>query len=137
MYKVNIKHIKSDIVWSGNFDTLGQAESWLAKQKKKERRRDIREIQASSGQFDEADILSERFEELEGMQIRYVTLKAEATYLIEDITVQEQARKESEEALQYLKESDWYVLRSIDPSNGTPVPQEVLTLRAAARLKVI
>lgn len=56
-------------------------------------------------------------------------------YVVEDISVQEQASKESEEALKYLKDTDWYIIRELDAN--VPCPQQIKDLRAAARLKVL
>jgi hypothetical protein len=48
---------------------------------------------------------------------------------------QEQA-KENAEARQYLSETDWYVTRANDPSDGTPIPDDIQKKRKEARLKV-
>ena len=45
------------------------------------------------------------------------------------------AEKESREALAYLKETDWYVTRSIETQ--VEVPSEVTIKRAEAREKVL
>jgi hypothetical protein len=34
----------------------------------------------------------------------------------------------------YLAETDWYVTRLNDPSDGRPIPQEILDARVTARL---
>lgn len=36
-------------------------------------------------------------------------------------------------ARQYLADTDWYITRALDPSDGRPVPEDVLTARAQAR----
>lgn len=36
--------------------------------------------------------------------------------------------------LNYLKDTDWYVIRSLDPSNLNGIPQNILKNRADARL---
>lgn len=36
--------------------------------------------------------------------------------------------------LNYLKNTDWYVIRSLDPSNLNPIPENILKNRADARL---
>ena len=38
-----------------------------------------------------------------------------------------------EEAQIFLDDTDWYVIRYSDPGDGTPVPQEIVDQRAAAR----
>lgn len=62
-------------------------------------------------------------------------LPAEYTYEIIDMTAEIQTQKESAEALEYLKSTDWYIIREMD--SGVPCPQEIKDARAAARLKVI
>lgn len=48
----------------------------------------------------------------------------------------EQARKETnQEALAYLQSTDWYVLRQMD--SGEPIPEDVGTLRAEARARIV
>ena len=52
-------------------------------------------------------------------------------YTIVDAT----AEHESDEALKYLKSTDWYIIREAD--NGTPVPADIRAAREDARSKVI
>lgn len=40
----------------------------------------------------------------------------------------------SDDAVQYLSSTDWYITRQLE--TGIPVPEEITTLRAEARLKV-
>lgn len=62
-------------------------------------------------------------------------LAAEYAIEIEDITIQMQAKQESEQARKYLADTDWYILREMD--SGAVCPVEIKTLRAAARLKIV
>lgn len=48
------------------------------------------------------------------------------------ITVKEMSR-EQETALRFLNESDWYIIRSQDPSSLEPVPELIVTARGEAR----
>lgn len=70
-----------------------------------------------------------------GNTIRLHTLPAEFTSTITDITAQALAEKESVEALEYLKATDYLIIREMDC--GTPCPVEIKALRAAARLRVL
>lgn len=72
---------------------------------------------------------------IDGTVIRIHTLPAEYSTLITDITAEVLAKKESDEALQYLNQTDYLIIREMD--TGEPCPQEIKDLRAAARLKVI
>lgn len=51
-----------------------------------------------------------------------------------DITAQVEQEQINREALQYLADTDWYVIRSID---GIAVPLEISEARAAARLRIV
>ncbi len=59
---------------------------------------------------------------------------ADVDVVFEDISAQLLAEQESKEALQYLKDTDFYIIREMDA--GTPCPPEIKAARAAARLKV-
>lgn len=92
-YKVTITNTKGNGSWGPvPFEDAVQetafelANTWLSQQKLKERRRDIRIVDTRNESFDEADVLSESFENINGEQVRFVVLKAEADYLIEDVT---------------------------------------------------
>lgn len=50
-----------------------------------------------------------------------------------DITAALLAAKEKAEALKYLSDTDWYIIRKNE--TGVEIPAEVTTNRAAARLK--
>lgn len=56
------------------------------------------------------------------------------TVEISDITQALLSEKEKKEALQYLNETDWYVIRHQE--TGVPVPPEITLARAEARLKI-
>lgn len=51
-----------------------------------------------------------------------------------DITAELLSKKEQQEAIQYLKDTDFYIIREMDA--GTPCPNDIKAARAAARLKV-
>lgn len=52
----------------------------------------------------------------------------------EDDGLTPEALAEKSEALDYLKNTDWYIVREVD--SGVPCPQEIKAGRAAARLKI-
>lgn len=56
------------------------------------------------------------------------------SYIKEIVEHDDNLLKEKEEAKKYLADTDWYIIRELD--NGTPCPQEIKDLRAAARLKL-
>jgi len=59
----------------------------------------------------------------------------EFTTDIKDLTSELLAKKQSEEALAYLKDTDYLIIKELEL--GTPCPDEIKQLRAEARLKVI
>ena len=60
--------------------------------------------------------------------------EGEYTFEMSDITAQVQAEQERTEALKYLAETDWMIIREMDA--GIACPQEIKQARALARLKV-
>ena len=64
-----------------------------------------------------------------------VKLKAEYTIEILDISSQVEQEKQNAEALAYLAETDWMVIREIDA--GVPCPVDVKSKRAEARSKIV
>lgn len=53
-----------------------------------------------------------------------------------DVTVSPVVQENiNKEALKYLADTDWYILREIDA--GIPCPTEIKTLRAQARLRIV
>lgn len=59
------------------------------------------------------------------------TFSLNVQYVITDVT----SEYESRDALKYLADTDWYVIREMD--NGTPVPENIRQARQDARAKVI
>lgn len=64
----------------------------------------------------------------------YVTIPSEYSVEIIDVTAELEQLRVNREAEEYLKSTDWYILRSID---GEACSQEVKDLRAAARLAIV
>jgi hypothetical protein len=67
----------------------------------------------------------------------YFSYKIPAEFEVEivDVTNELQQKKINEQAEQYLKDTDWYILREVD--EGTPCPIEIKQLRAEARAKIV
>lgn len=72
----------------------------------------------------------------ESPEVSHLEYKMATEYSVEviDVTAQLEQEQINKEALQYLADTDWYVIRSID---GVPVPSEIATERAAARLRIV
>lgn len=104
--------------------------------------------------YDEADVLEERIvedypaidavmddtgaivqEAMPAKTHKEVKLKAEYTIEILDISAQVEQEKQNAEALAYLAETDWMVIREIDA--GVPCPVDVKAKRAEARSKIV
>ncbi len=139
MKQVSIK--KNNIVTNqANFATQELADAFLAREianksfGKNERELTEQQVLAEGSSISDA-ISSRIVTDTQGQEIVLYTLPAEYTVEQEDITAQVQAQQESEQALKYLKDTDYYIIREMDA--GTACPQEIKTLRAAARLKVL
>lgn len=149
MFKVQIT--KNNIVTNiAQFATELEAQAWLDAESANgsfgKIQREVREIKIVDADGVETIFLDNNEDislsmsirdqyDLEGNIIRYHTLPAEFTSAITDITAQALAEKESADALKYLNDTDWMLLRELD--GGTAMTLEVKALRAAARLKVI
>lgn len=57
------------------------------------------------------------------------------TYEITDITSQVEQEKINQESLEYLKSTDYLIIRELD--NGTPCPVEIKQLREQARQRIV
>jgi len=64
-----------------------------------------------------------------------VILPAEYIIEIEDITNEVEQQKNNSDALAYLAETDWLIIREMD--SGVPCPEEIKTKRQEARAKVV
>lgn len=104
--------------------------------------------------YDEADVLEERtVEDMPAVEAvmddtgaivqeaipakthKEVKLRAEYSVEIEDISAKVQQDKDNAEALAYLAETDWMVIREVDA--GIPCPADVKAKRAEARAKIV
>lgn len=91
------------------------------------------EIYADSDVIDE-EIRYDKDYENNIIQQRWVKLKAEYTIEVSDITEQLTQQKINDEALQYLKNTDWYIIRELD--SGVQCPELVKQNRANARIRI-
>lgn len=74
-------------------------------------------------------------EEIPAVLRSEVKLKAEYTIEITDITAEVEQEKKNAEALAYLAETDWMIIRAMD--SGEPCPDDVKQKRAAARASIV
>lgn len=74
---------------------------------------------------------------VEAQEEQTINHPATVSFSIEDITEQLQAKKESDEAREYLASTDWYVIKWMDTGNDAHYPPEIKAARIAARAKVI
>jgi hypothetical protein len=138
MKQVSIK--KNNIVTNqAKFATQELADAFLAREIANKsfgkNERELTEEQAIMEGSDIENAASSRVVETIDGEVTLYTFAADYTVEVEDITAQALAQQESEQALQYLKDTDYYIIRELDA--GTACPQEIKTLRAAARLKVL
>lgn len=80
----------------------------------------------------EAEYDPETLEELSPAE--YLMVPCEFLVQIDDITDQVEAERINRESREYLKATDWYVVRWAE--TGTPIPTEVQEQRTAARAAV-
>lgn len=86
--------------------------------------------------YDEADVLEERIVDgLDGASHKEVKLKAEYTIEIEDVTDKLEQERINAEALKYLADTDWMIIREMDA--GIVCPEDVKLARAEARSKIV
>lgn len=87
--------------------------------------------------YDDADVLEEEEirQDINGLEQKWVKLKAEYTIEIEDVTTQVAQYAINAEALAYLASTDWLVIREVDA--GTPCPADIKAERAAARARIV
>jgi len=65
----------------------------------------------------------------------YETILSEYIVEITDITVEIEQAKVNDEALQYLADTDYLIIREVD--SGVACPLEIKQLRAEARLRIV
>jgi|GEM_PF-2640106 len=131
MFKVSLENLLDGRQWEARFETEELANSWLAQQKLKPGRLDIRIVPISDS-YRQEDVLEVIETEIDGQMMQtHVRLAAQASYNVEDISVQVASDLAKYNARKYLAETDWYAIRKADI--GTAIPEEISALRQAAR----
>ena len=156
MKKVSIKNKQGVIGWGAEMlnptqwisdciasNAWGKPERWV-----------LHKDEPMAEAYDEADVLEERiFEDMPAQDAvmddagaivqeaiparthKEVKLRAEYSVEIEDISAKVKQDKDNAEALAYLAETDWMVIREVDA--GIPCPIDVKAKRAEARAKIV
>lgn len=137
MIKAQIK--KQNIVTNAaNFETQAEAEAWVLKESQNgsfgKLDRWLSESKFNGESIAQA-VATRLVEQLGQDPVTEYNFAQEFEVVYTDITIELLAKKESDIALQYLKDTDWYVVRKVD--SGLVIPQTIIDLRAAARLKVL
>lgn len=134
MLKINIKNKQGLLGWSASFETQEEADNWIASQienncwGKSER-------WVKESDEDVSQALETRNVQVLENSITEYKLAAEYTIEQEDITAQLTQEQTNKEALQYLADTDWYIIREMD--EGTPCPSDIKIERAAARARIV
>ena len=120
MIKVSIIQKSNQQVSHGaSFDTMEEAQAWIASC----------EANSSWGHTGNEEYTNEFGEVMPAREKEY-------EIVIEDITSQAEQERINQEALAYLANTDWYVLRAQeDPTK--PVPAEIVLARQQARERII
>jgi hypothetical protein len=82
-------------------------------------------------------VIQEEIKEMQLVEIepeKTIEHPAEFEVQIEDITAEIEAQKAIDQALKFLSDTDWMVIRQAE--TGVPVPQEILEQRAQARILI-
>ena len=107
--------------YNENLSALGKIDRWVTESELLHEREDI------------TLAVEEKTEESLGVNVKSYRFLADHTVTYTDVSAENLSAKEKVDALKYLAETDWYIIRKSE--TGVEVPAEVLTLRAAARLK--
>lgn len=117
MIRVIIKNLEEIVISQVDFPTQQLAESFVERESLALSFGALEKIITNENGDPTGEIIPQQF------TVEYV-----------DASVQVLAEQEAKEALQYLKDTDFYIIREMDA--GTPCPVEIKAARAAARLKV-
>lgn len=82
-----------------------------------------------SAEIDFWDV-SEKQPTLEKLQTIWNTIKDREAQKEQQLIINAESR-------QYLRETDWYVIREVDPGDGTPVPEDIVKKRQEMRVKIV
>lgn len=135
MIKVKVKNLSGVETYGAECNTQEEADSWINKcidnNSFGKPERWVRE-----NEEDIANSLETRESTTIDGTITEYKLASEYTIEQTDITAQVEQERINRESLQYLADTDWYVLRAQeDPTK--PIPQDIKDLRASARLAIV
>ncbi len=134
MFKVEIK--KNNVVTNGtHFPTQAECQAWYEDNIEAFGKLDrwVAESELLNEGEDITLAVEEMTEPVLGVNVKLYKFLADHTVTYTDVTAELLAKKEKADALKYLSETDWYVIRKSE--TGVEIPAEVLTNRASARLK--
>jgi hypothetical protein len=160
---IRVKIIKNGIQTHGaQFNTQAEADAWIAEGTKQQwwgkpaytevipAKKELQEVILSPEVLDEdGNIITPAItemqevviqEEIKEMQLvetepeKKIEHPAEFEVQIEDITAEIEAQKAIDQALKFLLDTDWMVIRQAE--TGVPAPQEILEQRAQARILI-
>jgi hypothetical protein len=113
MFKVTLQNLLDNRQWIGTFESEELANSWLAQQKLKPERLDIRVVPIIDS-YRQEDVLEIIETEIDGQMLQtHVRLAAQASYSVEDISAQVNQQLINQESLTFLNNTDYKVLRHI------------------------
>jgi hypothetical protein len=149
MLRVNI--IKNgQVTHLGQFATQAEADAWIAEGSKQQwwgkpaytevipAKKELQEVILSPEVLDEdGNVITPAIKEMQLVEIEPETTiehPAEFEVQIEDITAEIEAQKAIDQALKFLSDTDWMIIRQAE--TGVPAPQEILEKRAQARILI-
>lgn len=154
MLKIVIKNTQNEVTNAATFETEELANAWLSQEIAncsfgKPERWVTEDKEDVSNALESREVILREAEALiidpdtnkvilSSDPVVIIEYRLAATYTVEivDVTAQVEQERVNQEALAYLASTDWMVIRAQeDPSK--PVPQEVLTTRAAARDSIV
>lgn len=138
MIRVRVKNRSGQQTHGGDFNSSEEAHAWVVSQESikafgKPERWVHEDDLSVMGEDKLQAIASEDVGGPDEMKKRY-KFSADYTIESEDITSEILAAVERNQALEYLNETDWYVLRKVE--TGVEIPDEVRNLRSEARVKL-
>jgi hypothetical protein len=149
MLRVNI--IKNgQVTHLGQFKTQAEADAWIAEGSKQQwwgkpaytevipAKKELQEVVITPEVRDEdGNVITPAVTEMQEIVVQEETTiehPAEFEVQIEDITAEIEAQKAIDQALKFLLDTDWMIIRQAE--TGAPVPQEILVKRAQARILI-
>jgi hypothetical protein len=148
---LRVKIIKNGVQTHGaQFTTQAEADAWIAEGTKQQwwgkpaytevipAKKELQEVILSPEVLDEdGNVITPAIKEMQLVEIEPETTinhPSEFEVQIEDITAEIEAQKAIDQALKFLLDTDWMVIRQAE--TGVPVPQEILEQRSQARILI-